>query len=73
MTNNPRVREALRYLPIATLMYLISRVLFDLMAGQPQFWQSRETFVLLIWNACFAIPFIVFALMVAVQRKKSGN
>ncbi len=73
MMNHPRFKEVLRFLPVAVLMYLVSRMLFDLLAGKPQFWSSEEAFTLLLWNACFAIPFIVFALMVAAQRKSSGN
>ncbi len=68
-----RLRDVVKFIPVAVVMYLVSRVLFDLLAGRPQFWASEETFVLLLWNACFAIPFIVFALMVASQRKSSGS
>jgi hypothetical protein len=70
---NPRLRDMLRFLPIALVMYLVSGVLFDLLAGRPQFWTSREAFLTLLWNACFGVPFITFGLMVAASRKPSGR
>jgi hypothetical protein len=70
---NPRLREMLRFLPIAIVLYLLSGVLFNFMAGRPQFWSSEEAFLGLLWNACFGIPFIVFGLMVAASRKSSGR
>ena len=73
MTNSPRVLEVVRWLPISIVLYLLSGVLFDLLAGRPQFWTSTEAFMALLWNACFTIPFIVFGLMVASTRKSSGN
>jgi hypothetical protein len=68
-----RLREVLRFLPVAVVMYLVSRVMFDFITNKPQFWQAEGGWVTLLWNASFAIPFIVFALMVASQRKSSGN
>ena len=63
-----RMRDALRFLPLAIIILLASRVLFDLLAGRPMFWSSHEDFVRLLWSSLIAGPFILFALMVAAQR-----
>ena len=63
-----RLSEALRFLPMALVLLLASRVLFDLLAGRPMFWSSHEAFVSLLWSSLIAGPFILFALMVAAQR-----
>ena len=73
MTDTTRLREVVRWLPISIVLYLLSGVLFSLMSGRPQFWTSQEAFMALLWNACFTIPFIVFGLMVASNRKPPGT
>ena len=73
MIRNDRLRDLLRLLPFAILLFLISRVLFDFIAGRPQFWASRQLFEGMLWNACFIIPFILFGLLVAAQRNQTGS
>ena len=73
MIDRQRFHEILRTLPVAIVLYLLSRVFFDLLSGKPQFWTSEEAFLLLLWNPCFAIPFIVFGLLVAAHRNSPGN
>ncbi len=73
MTDTSRFREVARWIPISIVLYLISGVLFSLISGRPQFWASQEDFLALLWNACFTVPFIVFGLMVAANRKPPGN
>lgn len=63
-----RAREAMRFLPLAILIFLGSRLLFDLLAQRPMFWASRESFVAMLWSGLISGPFILFALMVAAQR-----
>jgi hypothetical protein len=63
-----RVREALRFVPLATILFVVSRILFDLLAGRPMFWSSHEGVVDLLWKAVVFIPVVLFALMVAAQR-----
>ena len=73
MIDSQRLSEVARILPVAIVLYLLSRVFFDVLTGKPQFWTSEEAFVLLLWNACFAIPFIVFGLLVAAHRNTPGK
>ena len=63
-----RGQEALRFLPLAILIFLGSRLLFDLLAQRPMFWASRESLVAMLWSGLISGPFILFALMVAAQR-----
>ena len=68
-----RLKELARLFPFALMLYLISRVLFDFIAGRPQFWASHDLLMGLLWNACFVVPFILFGLLVAAQRNKTGS
>lgn len=63
-----RLRDALRFLPLTVIILLTSRLLFDLLAGRPMFWSSKEAWESLLWSGLTAGPFILFALMVAAQR-----
>jgi hypothetical protein len=63
-----RPREALRFLPLAIMIFLGSRLLFDLLAQRPMFWSSQESFIAMLWSGLISGPFILFALMVAAQR-----
>jgi len=38
-----RLREAIRYIPLAILIFVASRILFDLLASKPMFWSSDES------------------------------
>ncbi len=73
MNRADRLLQLARLLPVAIILYLLSRVLFDFIAGRPQFWASHDLLVGLGWNACFVIPFIVFGLLVATERAKTGR
>jgi hypothetical protein len=68
-----RLREATRYIPLAILIFVASRILFDLLADKPMFWSSDESLLAFLWSGLIAGPFILFALMVSAQKNKSGN
>ncbi len=63
-----RLRDAVRFAPLAVIILVISRILFDLLAGRPMFWSSEEGINSLLWSGLVAGPFILFALMVSAQR-----
>ena len=59
---------------IWTVLFLVgSRILFDLLAGRPQFWSIEGGAESLLWNSLIGGPFIFFALMVAAQRQGIGK
>jgi hypothetical protein len=59
---------------LATAVFLlVSRVLFDLLAGRPMFWSSHEQVMGFLWTCLVGGPFILFALLVAAQSKPSGK
>jgi hypothetical protein len=68
-----RLREILGLLPASILLFVVSRFLFDLLAGREPFWMTREDTVQLLWSGCFIVPFMLFGLMVARQRQMSGT
>lgn len=73
MNRADRLRQLVRLLPVAIVLFLVSRVLFDFIAGRPQFWASHDLLLALAWNACFVIPFILFGLLVSAERAKTGR
>ena len=68
-----RLADIARLAPVALVMFLVSEVLWDLYAGRPPFWSSREAALSLLWSACIIVPFMLFALAVAQQRQKQGS
>ena len=68
-----RVREILRLLPMALVLFVVSRVLFDLLSLREPFWMTREDTIQMLWSGCFIVPFMLFGLAVARQRQKSGS
>lgn len=68
-----RLRDALRFLPLAIILYVASRILFDLLGGRPMFWSSPDEISVFLWKALVFIPVILFALLVAAQRNQSRN
>ena len=68
-----RLREAVRFLPLTLIILVVSRILFDLLAGREMFWSSEERLVSMLWSSLLTGPFILFALMVSAQRNQSRN
>ena len=68
-----RLREAIRYIPLALIIFVASRILFDLLASKPMFWSSEESLLAFLWSGLIAGPFILFALMVSAQKNKSSG
>ena len=68
-----RLREALRFLPLTLIILVVSRILFDLLAGREFFWSSEERLISMLWSSLLTGPFILFALMVSAQRNQSRN
>ena len=68
-----RLRQLVVFLVFTAVLMVVSRVLFDLLAGRPMFWTSEEGMQMLLWHSLVGGPFILFALLVAAQRTGSGN
>jgi hypothetical protein len=68
-----RLRDALRFLPLTLIILVVSRILFDLLAGREFFWSSEERLISMLWSSLLTGPFILFALMVSAQRNQSRN
>ncbi len=67
------VKRLLVYLFWTLAFLVVSRILFDALAGRPPFWSSQEGIELLAWHAIVGGPFIMFALLVAAQRNTNGQ
>ena len=73
MTFTSRTQQFVVYF-IWTIVFLVgSRILFDLLAGRPQFWATEGGVETLLWNSLIGGPFIFFALMVSAQRQGIGK
>jgi hypothetical protein len=68
-----RVGEILRLLPMALGLFVVSRVLFDLLSQREPFWMTREDTIQMLWSGCFIVPFMLFGLAVARQRQNPGK
>ena len=68
-----RIREIVKLLPMAILLFVVSRFLFDMLSQREPFWMSREDTIQMLWSGCFIIPFMLFGLAVARQRQNLGN
>jgi RsiW-degrading membrane proteinase PrsW (M82 family) len=68
-----RLRQLIVFLVLTAVLMVVSRILFDLLAGRPMFWTSDEGMQMLVWHSLVGGPFILFALLVAAQRAGSGN
>ena len=73
MNISERLHELARFLLATTVFLVVSRIFFDLLAGRPMFWTSQEGIETLLWHSMVGGPFILFALLVAAQRHRSGN
>lgn len=68
-----RLRQVVRVLPTALVLWLGSRVFFDFVTRKPMFWTSKETWTELAWNGAFFVPLMVFVLVFAVNKYKTGS
>jgi len=68
-----KIREIVRLLPMTLVLFVISRVAFDLLSQRPPFWMSNDTIIQTLWSGCFIVPFMLFGLAVARQRHNAGN
>jgi hypothetical protein len=68
-----RLREAVRFIPLTLIILVVSRILFDLLAGREMFWSTEERVVSMLWSSLLTGPFILFALLVSAQRNQSRN
>ncbi len=68
-----RLREILVLLPVAIVLFVVSRVAFDLLAQRDPFWMTRQDTIQMLWSGCFIVPFMLFGLAVARQRQTPGN
>ena len=73
MTFNSRTQQFVVYFIWTIGFLLVSRVLFDVLAGRPPFWSIEGGVESLLWNSLIGGPFIFFALMVAAQRQGIGK
>lgn len=73
MTLAPRAQQFLFYLVWTVIFLVVSRVLFDLLAGRAMFWATPGGYESLLWNSLIGGPFIFFALLVAAQRNGYGK
>lgn len=73
MSLSDRLRQLAVYLVVAAVVLVVSRVLFDLLAGRPVFWSSREGVIGFLWTCLVGGPFILFALLVAAQTRPTGK
>ena len=71
--NAARLQSLAWYLVVTAIFLLVSRVLFDLLAGRPPFWSTHESVMGFLWTCLVGGPFILFALLVATQSKPSGK
>jgi hypothetical protein len=69
----PHLQRIAVYLFWTICFLIVSRILFDALAGRPPFWSSQEAFELLLWHGLVGGPFIMFALLVAAQRNNNGQ
>ena len=60
-----RLRQLIVFLVMTAAFMLVSRIMFDLLAGRPMFWTSQEGIETLLWHSMVGGPFILFALLVA--------
>jgi hypothetical protein len=65
-----RLRQVIRVLPTAIVLWLGSRVFFDFVTRKPMFWSSKETWAELAWNGALFVPVMVFILVLAVHKYK---
>jgi hypothetical protein len=68
-----RTQQFVVYFIWTVVILLVSRILFDLLAGRPQFWAIDGGIESLLWNSVIGGPFIFFALLVAAQRQGIGK
>ena len=73
MNLTARLQQLVLFLGMTMALLVVSRILFDLLAGRPMFWTSQEGVETLLWNSLIGGPFIFFALMVSAQRTGSGK
>ena len=73
MNIGDRLQELVRFLVLTAVFLVVSRIFFDLLAARPMFWSSQEGIETLLWHSLVGGPFILFALLVAAQRHRSGN
>ena len=70
MSVSERIRQILKVLPTAIVLWLGSRVLFDFITRKPMFWSSKEAMAELAWNGALFVPVMVFILILAVHKYK---
>lgn len=68
-----RLRELVRVLPAAIVLWVGSRFVFDLITSKPQFWTSRDLFVEFLWNGAVFLPLMVFILLLVSRQYNTGN
>ena len=68
MTIADRVRQIVRVLPMALVLWLGSRVFFDFVTRQPMFWSSKETLAALALNGALFVPLMVFVLVLVMHK-----
>jgi hypothetical protein len=62
-----------RYLTVTVAILVVSRVFYDLVAGRAMFWASQEQALGFLWTCLVGGPFVLFALLVTVQRSQTGS
>ena len=70
MSFGERIRQIIRVLPTAIVLWIASRVFFDLITRKPMFWSSKETWAELAWNGAVFVPLMIFILIISVQKFK---
>lgn len=73
MTLSERLRQILRVLPTAIVLWIGSRVFFDFITRKPMFWSSKETWAELAWNGAIFVPLMIFILIFATQKYKTDS
>ena len=73
MNPSGRFQQLAWFLALTAVFLLVSRVLFDLLAGRPPFWSTHDQIIGFLWTCLVGGPFILFALMVAAQTRTPGK
>ena len=73
MTLGERIKQIIRVLPFAIVLWLGSHVIFGFITRKPPFWYSKETWAELAWNGAIFVPVMIFILIFAVKKNQTED
>ncbi len=71
MTVSERIRQIIRVLPTAIVLWIGSHMLFGFITRKPPFWSSKEALAELAWNGAIFVPLMIFILVLSVKKYQS--